>query len=142
MIALLLGCFSGGIPGDDVRGDVDTGGGPVDSADSADTGEAPWEDPLDPDAVHVLVGSTPGEGTGWPALAELGADLTDRWSLAFDDDAGTAGAIRHPDGRTTYARTWPPPSLGSAIETVDADGALLAHLDEVFARVSFVHGIA
>lgn len=148
MTLLLLACFGGAPTGETGR---ETGDDTADSHDTADTADSetadsgdsgtPWVDPLDPDDVHILVGSTPGEGSGWGALEELGADFSDRWTLAFDDDAGTAGAIRHPDGSTTYARTWPPPALGSAIETVDAQGALLDSVNSFFARVSFVHGL-
>ncbi len=115
-------------------------GGP----DSADTGVEPvepWVETLAPDAFHVLVGSTPGEGTGAAALEELAVDNSLRFSLSFDDDAGTAGAIRNADGSTTYAKTWPPQALGSAIEAVNAAGELLWSDDSYFSSFSFVHGL-
>lgn len=144
-LLLLIGCFNATCP-------PDTAGGT-----GADTAPA-WSDPLSPDAVHLLVHGTPSEGEvdaaggPAPAIREVGADLTPRWSLAFTatadaaadgqaDGSGSAGAIRHADGRTTYARTWPPPTLGSAIETVDAAGAPLASVDAFFARVAFAHGL-
>lgn len=138
MILLLVGCFSG----TDTPGDTST-----DSADTSDTHSdvsddtAPWVDPLGADDVHLLVMSTPGAGSETAALEELGADLSERWALPFDDGSGTAGALRDPDGTTIYARTWPPPTLGSALQAVDRDGALLWSEDRFFADISFVHGL-
>lgn len=100
---------------------------------------APWEDSLLPGAHHLLVHSTPG--SGGPMIEELGTDLSDRWSFLSPDGSGSAGGIRHDDGRTTFARTWPPPTLSSAIDTIDADGVLVGTLDAFFSAISFVHGI-
>jgi len=148
----LGGCYGrtpSGDTGDSASGDSsgsgDSGSGDSDSSDTngGDTDTAPfvWEDTLDPDAVHLLVGSTPGEGNDGHPLEELAADFSPRWALDFGDTSGTAGAIRHPDGSTVYARTWPPPTLTSALEAVDADGARLWSLDSFFAPTSFVHGV-
>lgn len=119
---LLLAC-DGAVPGDSAE--------PV----------TPWVETLDADDLHVLVGSTPGEGTGAPALEELALDNTPRFSVSFGDDAGTAGALRSNDGTTTYAKTWPPQALGSAVEAVNAAGDVLWSQDEYFSSFSFVHGL-
>lgn len=107
------------------------------AADSA--APIPWEDPLVPGTHHILVHSTPG--SGGPMIEELATDLTERWRLLSPDGSGSAGAVRHADGGTTFARTWPPPTLSSAIDTVDAEGTLVGTIDAFFSAVSFVHGL-
>ncbi len=97
-------------------------------------------DLVDPASLHLLVSSTPDTPEG-PALEELDGDFEPIFALGFGDGSGGAGAFRREDGTTVYARTWPPPELGSAVEAIDAEGNLLWSLTEMFSSLSFIHGV-
>ncbi len=106
-------------------------------------GHGPEEKPLelvDPASLHLIASSTPDTLDG-PALEELDADFESVFTLSFGDGSGGAGAFRRDDGSTVYARTWPPPELGSAVEAIDPEGNMLWSLSEMFSSLSFIHGV-
>lgn len=115
---------------------------PADS-DTTPTEIPPFEETLEPDALHVIAAGTPAPGDGGHALTELSLDLVAGWTLDLDGYDGSAGSVRQANGDTVYVRSSLPPDYASAIEAVDADGALLWSHDEMFAGdFAFAHGLA
>lgn len=126
ILALLVACAA---PDADTATDTDTGLPGV---------AAGFDDPVDPDAEHILASSlvyTDGAG-----LVELRPDLTEVWSHDLGDDAGAQGAARLPDGSTVYAWSAAPPAYRSRFERIDAAGQIVWSYDELVA-IGFVHGI-
>lgn len=111
--------------------------------DSGSEPEAPpFVETLDPDVVHVLATSTPAPGDPGHALTELSVTLDVQWSVDLLPGEGTAGAVRYDEGDTVYVRSALPPNFVSALERVDAAGALIWSQDAFFTgALSFAHGV-
>lgn len=100
---------------------------------------APYEDPVDPEAEHLL--ATALATVEAPVLHELTPDLQTAWSWA-GNGAGAMGAWREEDGQTTYSRVGLPPAWTSSIEQIDAEGQVIWGLDDLFvAGIGFSHGV-
>ena len=130
MLLLLLACAA--------TDAVDSG--PATRADDAKA--AGFVDTLAPDAVHLLINSTPGTGAAGHAIEETAVDFAARWVLDQSDGSGSSGTLRLPDGTTVYAHSWPPPDYGSALDAVDPEGNLLWQERDFFRNArAFVHGV-
>lgn len=108
------------------------------SGESADSAP-PFDDPLDPDAEHILAASV--ILSSGHALAELRPDLSAVWTHDLELGSGAQGAARLADGSTVYSHVQAPPVYDSAIELIDASGALRWSYDELF-LLGFSHGVA
>jgi hypothetical protein len=110
--------------------------------ESADTGAPPFVETLDPDALHILASGTQAPNDPGHALTELSVALDVTWSIDLDPGEGTAGAVRYPEGDTVYVRSGLPPDFVSALDRVDATGALVWSQDAFFSGdFSFAHGV-
>ncbi|MES2644582.1 MAG: hypothetical protein V4850_34160 [Myxococcota bacterium] len=129
-LALFVACQSDG-PADDPSDDT----GAVEPA-------GPFVETLDPHVMHVLATSTPAPGDPGHAVTELSVTLDVQWAVDLDPGAGTAGAVRFENGDTVYVRSSLPPNFVSALERVDAAGALVWSQDAFFSgALSFAHGV-
>jgi len=100
----------------------------------------PFEETLDPDALHLLatgLPSTPAQDS----IFELDLAFEQRWSFGLLQ-GGVQGAWRTDDGDTVFAASTVPPELSSSIVRIEADGTLVWDYDHLFiAGLGFSHGV-